>query len=49
MTIAHGKERPSSLTLSVVPGAEIPTELPPCPSLRAQPCRDYAPFENRTG
>ena len=28
------------------PGAEIPTELPPCPGLRGEPCRDYVPFEN---
>jgi predicted acyl esterase len=40
--IAHGGKRPSRLTLPVVDGIEVPAELPPCPSLRAQPCRDYA-------
>jgi hypothetical protein len=27
----------------VVPGLDVPTELPPCPGLRAEPCRDYKP------
>ena len=40
--IAHDKRRPSNLTLPVVPG-DIPTELPPCPGLRGEPCRDYQP------
>jgi len=40
--IAFSKRRPSSLVLPVVPGVEIPTELPPCPGLRGEPCRDYA-------
>jgi hypothetical protein len=29
----------SSLTLPVLPGASIPTSLPPCPGLRGEPCR----------
>ena len=33
--------------LPVVPGVDVPTELPPCPGLRGQPCRDYQAFENR--
>ena len=36
------RSSPSSLTLPVVPGVDVPTELPPCPGLRGQPCRDYA-------
>ena len=40
VAIAYSKRRPSRLTLPVVPGG-IPTELPPCPGLRAQPCREY--------
>jgi uncharacterized protein len=41
VSIAHDKRRPSNLTLPVLPDSEIPTELPPCPGLRGQPCRDY--------
>jgi predicted acyl esterase len=40
--IAHDRTRPSRLTLPVIPG-DIPTGLPPCPSLRAQPCRTAPP------
>ena len=25
------------------PGVDVPTELPPCPGLRGEPCRDYVP------
>jgi predicted acyl esterase len=41
--IAYSKRRPSRLLLPVLKDGEIPTELPPCPALRGQPCRDYAP------
>jgi hypothetical protein len=44
--VAHGAGRRSRLTLPVVPGVEVPTELPPCPGLRGEPCRDYEPFQN---
>jgi hypothetical protein len=30
---------PSSLVLPVVPGVDVPSGLPPCPSLRNEPCR----------
>jgi predicted acyl esterase len=49
VAIAYSKRRPSSLVLPVVPGVDIPTELPPCPGLRAEPCRDYEKFTNRRG
>jgi predicted acyl esterase len=39
--IAHSAERPSALVLPVIAGAAISTALPPCPSLRGQPCRPY--------
>ena len=26
----------------------MPDQLPPCPGLRGEPCRDYVPFENDT-
>ena len=44
--VAFGKSMRSKLTLPVLPGADIPTELPPCPGLRGEPCRDYVPFLN---
>jgi uncharacterized protein len=39
---------PSSLILPVVPGVSVPTGLPPCPSLRNEPCRAYVPLVNQT-
>jgi predicted acyl esterase len=47
VTILHSKRRPSKLVLPVAPDVDVPTELPPCPSLRGEPCRDYAAIENR--
>jgi predicted acyl esterase len=44
--IAHSRKRPSRLTLPIVPGATVPTGLPPCPGLRGEPCRDYKRFFN---
>jgi predicted acyl esterase len=41
-SIAHSSTMPSSLVLPVVPGVSVPTGLPPCPSLRNEPCRRYA-------
>ncbi len=37
--IAHSIGRPSKVVLPVIPGITVPTPLPPCPSLRGQPCR----------
>jgi uncharacterized protein len=48
VSIAHSKQMPSRLVLPEVPGATVPTPLPPCPGLRGEPCRDYQPFANRT-
>ena len=36
----------SRLVLPVVPGVDVPPELPPCPGLRGQPCRTYVPASN---
>jgi predicted acyl esterase len=47
VAIAYSKSMPSSLTLPVVPGIDVPTGLPPCPGLRAEPCRDYKFVANR--
>ena len=47
VSIAFSKSMPSSLILPVVPGVSVPTPLPPCPSLRNEPCRAYVPITNR--
>ena len=44
VSIASSKEMPSSLVLPVVPAVNVPTALPPCPSLRNEPCRTYQAF-----
>jgi hypothetical protein len=45
--ISRGGRRASKLVLSVVPTTEdTPPDLPPCPSLRGQPCRTYVPAVN---
>jgi uncharacterized protein len=48
VSIAFSKTMPSSLILPVVPGVNVTTPLPPCPSLRNEPCRAYVPIVNRT-
>jgi uncharacterized protein len=47
VAIAYGGDMPSNLLLPVVPGLSVPSGLPPCPSLRGEPCRDYQAFANR--
>jgi uncharacterized protein len=44
--VAHSEQHPSSILLPVIPGQSVPTELPPCPSLRGQMCRSYIEFTN---
>jgi len=48
VSIAFSRSMPSSLSLPVVPGVSVPTPLPPCPSLRNEPCRSYQPIVNAT-
>jgi predicted acyl esterase len=48
VSILFSRSRPSSLILPVVPGLSVPTPIPPCPSLRNNPCRPYVPLVNRT-
>jgi len=48
VSIALSPNMPSSLILPVVPGVSVPTGIPPCPSLRNEACRTYAPLVNRT-
>src|SRR5947209_17062407 len=44
--VAFSRKMPSSLILPVVPGAAEPPGLPPCPSLRNEPCRPYVALAN---
>jgi uncharacterized protein len=46
--IAAARSMPSRLILPVVPGVAVPAGLPPCPGLRAEPCRTYTPYADRT-
>jgi uncharacterized protein len=46
VSIAFSASMPSSLILPVVPGVQVPTSLPACPSLRNEPCRPYQPIVN---
>ena len=46
VAIAYSPTMPSSLVLPVIPGVEVPTGQPACPSLRNQPCRTYVPLAN---
>ena len=45
--LAYGALNPSSLRLSVLPDIDIPLEVPSCPSLRGQPCREYRDLPNQ--
>ncbi|MGB1015695.1 MAG: CocE/NonD family hydrolase, partial [Nannocystaceae bacterium] len=44
--VGHSAEHPSSVLLPVVPGIEVPSDLPPCPSLRGQPCHTFEDYTN---
>jgi predicted acyl esterase len=46
VSIGFGPGMPANLTLPIVPGVSVPTGLPPCPSLRNEPCRSYQAFVN---
>jgi len=43
VTVAFSHTHPSRLILPLVRGVRAPTPLPPCPSLRGEPCRDFRP------
>jgi uncharacterized protein len=47
VSVEFSKKTPSSLILPVVPGVNVPTGLPACPSLRNEPCRPYVALTNR--
>lgn len=44
--LGRGGDHASALELTTLPGIAIPAGMPPCPSLRGQPCRVYAPSAN---
>ena len=44
--LLSSSEKRSFLVLPVVDGVEVPSEYPPCPSLRNQPCRPYKALAN---
>jgi predicted acyl esterase len=46
VSIAFGPGMAANLTLPIVPGVNVPAGLPPCPSLRNEPCRLYQAFVN---
>jgi len=46
--VAFSKKMPSSLILPSVPGVNVSAPLPPCPSLRNEPCRPYQAYTNLT-
>ncbi len=46
VSIAFGPGMPDSLILPIVPGVNVPTGLPACPSLRNEPCRSYQALVN---
>jgi len=48
VSISFSPSQPSKLVLPVIPGLRAPTPLPPCPSLRNQPCRPYQAIANGT-
>ncbi len=47
--VGHSVGRPSHLTLSTVPDPGAPAALPPCESLRGQPCRTFTGLQSPTG
>jgi hypothetical protein len=49
VAIAYSPIQPSTLVLPVIAGLSAPTPLPPCPSLRNQPCRPYVALVNGVG
>lgn len=44
--IARSAAFPSRVLLPVVPDVDVPTDLPPCPSQRGEPCRTYVELVN---
>ena len=47
IAVARSRAMPSRLVLPTVTGIDVPTGLPPCPSLRGEACRPYRALANR--
>jgi predicted acyl esterase len=47
--LGRGGTHPTSLTLGILPGIDIPDGLPECNALRGQPCRPFEREENVVG
>ncbi len=47
--VGLGGDTPSSFSITLLRGVEVPPELPPCPSLRGQACRTFAATTNEAG
>lgn len=47
--VGRGGSTPSAIVLATVGGVEVPPDVPACPSLRGQPCRDYRAVANTPG
>jgi predicted acyl esterase len=47
VAISFSSSKPSTLVLPVIPGVDVSSGLPACPSLRSEPCRLYKPIVNR--
>lgn len=45
-TVGHDAVHPSSVALPLIPDGKAQTPLPPCPSLRGQPCRTHQAYTN---
>jgi predicted acyl esterase len=43
VAISSTRKHPSKLVLPLVKGVGVPTDYPPCPGLRGEPCRKYKP------
>jgi uncharacterized protein len=46
VSLAYSRKMRSRLVLPVDRGVDVPTPLPPCPSLRGEACRTYQPIAN---
>jgi hypothetical protein len=44
--VGRGGEHASSLMMPTITGVPVAEGLPPCPSLRGQPCREYRAVAN---
>jgi uncharacterized protein len=46
--VEWGTATPSALVLMRIPGVAVPVGYPPCPGLRGQVCRTFAPITNQS-